>query len=1013
VRFQAFLNGTDVSRRFGAARGGQRVAVFGRAHGLQAGVNNLALTARSRAGRTVWVFRRFVLAQRAPTALPGALFAGESSSAPLKVTLGTLAFSRPTLQATLNGRRIDGAFGSSSPRQTAMLGANDGVRFGLNALRLAVYDENGAYDVQTRRFYVPRSRPLAGAGPDRTLTVSQTVRLDGSSSRAARGGKLSFRWQIVSQPGSAQATLRGATSVRPSLRTNRIGIYLVRLTVLEQPRGRGLRVAQKQDLVSIDALPSPFPTAAVSFTSLDGRGRMLIDGAPVPSTGGSNVISLVVIRRSDRAIVSSSNAFNPSKAGIDRLRDAVDKVVDGDGEKDLVAITGTAGVSPGAVDEFASILGRIGARIAPDDRDGIAAGKRFSVLGIPFSPAGSAFISVDRAQGDPCDSYSPEGELSGYLQLQYSTVPATYGLVFGRYPHFDTSVVGSPAKGNTISVGGVRYTATLSQGTAGFHIVALDRRTLEPLQVITGQPLDPCADLNFAVPVNTGNLATDAMWQSYLGGLLKDVVEKQGLILIQSIGTPKPTTAAWTQIAEQIGLLGGSPAVFNAIGRTASDPSRGVYALVASDGMDAPAAEASQPLTGRPGHLGGMLELSNRAIYQPLLADSVTGTFNERLIDIAYQQPQAFQPAFTTPGERNADRWLSSKLHLTPGDVRADFVLDFSSADWPQAATELNDAAYPGPLPEHPFSAGDLAKVKTALKDDLSAFNRVRTYMTQVARPLEDSKLATYVSLRAIGQQIQDTIKPPQESDATARALGLVSSIVGVGKSLPEVGPLVSVFSSVFSLASALATPAGAQIGGDISAQVSDLGPRLVDRFDAASRGLTGLTLLIVGDGGKLSSMAARLNDPDWKLSIDAPSQAADAIRKGAARWFYSSLMPAAYQLWQLRGVTSANDYQCKSAGQQKVFASEPPNGQDLQTVGFTASAATPDQVVVALGRDINFHAAQPFARTPPASLTDPLFQPADQPIRYPNGLAMYKPQFLSSINFPIHIAPSHRSDCS
>ncbi|MGZ6670068.1 MAG: hypothetical protein ACXVH3_36020, partial [Solirubrobacteraceae bacterium] len=92
--------------------------------------------------------------------------------------------------------------------------------------------------------------------------------------------------------------------------------------------------------------------------------------------------------------------------------------------------------------------------------------------------------------------------------------------------------------------------------------------------------------------------------------------------------------------------------------------------------------------------------------------------------------------------------------------------------------------------------------------------------------------------------------------------------------------------------------------------------------------------------------------------------------------------MPAAYQLWQLRGVTSANDYQCKSAGQQKVLASEPPNGQDLQTIGFTGSAATPDQVVVALGRDINFHAAQPFARTPPASLTDPLFQPADQPIR-------------------------------
>jgi hypothetical protein len=196
---------------------------------------------------------------------------------------------------------------------------------------------------------------------------------------------------------------------------------------------------------------------------------------------------------------------------------------------------------------------------------------------------------------------------------------------------------------------------------------------------------------------------------------------------------------------------------------------------------------ASQPLTGRPGRLSGTLELSNRAIYQPFLADSVTGAFNERLIDIAYQRPQPFQPAFTTPGERDADRWLSTKLHLTAGDVRADFVLDFSSADWPQAATELNDASYPGTLPDNPFSAGEFA----------------------------------------------------------------------------------------------------------------------------------------IGQG------------------------------------------------------------------------------------------ATPDQVVMALGRDINFHAAQPFARTPPATLMDPLFQPADQPIRYPDGLAMYKPEFLSAANFAIHTAPPHRSDCS
>ena len=73
--------------------------------------------------------------------------------------------------------------------------------------------------------------------------------------------------------------------------------------------------------------------------------------------------------------------------------------------------------------------------------------------------------------------------------------------MFGEYPHFDTRLPSSPANGNTMNVNGVTYTDTLPAGsTGGFHVVALNRRTLKPLLVTSDIK---CYDLNLALPTNT------------------------------------------------------------------------------------------------------------------------------------------------------------------------------------------------------------------------------------------------------------------------------------------------------------------------------------------------------------------------------------------------------------------------------------------------------------------------------------------------------------------------------
>ena len=57
--------------------------------------------------------------------------------------------------------------------------------------------------------------------------------------------------------------------------------------------------------------------------------------------------------------------------------------------------------------------------------------------------------------------------------------------------------------------------------------------------------------------------------------------------------------------------------------------------------------------------------------------------------------------------------------------------------------------------------------------------------------------------------------------------------------------------------------------------------------------------------------------------------------------------MPAAYQLWQLRGVTNATDYTCKSAGQQHVFQSEPAAALPKAMYLASSVSAMPERATV------------------------------------------------------------------
>lgn len=77
------------------------------------------------------------------------------------------------------------------------------------------------------------SPPIANAGPDQNIDQWTVAQLDGSVSSDPDGDLLSYSWYIVSSPGGSYTALAGANTVSPSFSADRVGTYVLSLTVYD------------------------------------------------------------------------------------------------------------------------------------------------------------------------------------------------------------------------------------------------------------------------------------------------------------------------------------------------------------------------------------------------------------------------------------------------------------------------------------------------------------------------------------------------------------------------------------------------------------------------------------------------------------------------------------------------------------------------------------------------------------------------------------------------------------
>ncbi|MDQ3720213.1 MAG: hypothetical protein M3350_05440, partial [Actinomycetota bacterium] len=497
VRTRVLLGRRDVTRRF-RSRGRRLVGRLGRREGARLGRNHLSVVSRRRGkaaqrqGRSFFVLRR--VKGLARVRVRGRNPARLQIDIVSRGSRARLARRPRAVRVRLNGRSLSKELiAPSGTRRTLTLSASHGLRHGLNRLRVVVAERRaGRYASFTRRFRVPRNRPLAAPGLDRGARPKYRLRLGGRH-RAARGGRLRYRWTLVRRPRRSRARIRGRTAANPLLVPDRPGRYLARVRVSERKPGRAsaARVGATVDHVAVTVGPStglvPFSAnaAAVEPRGIQFGGAFFYHH---PGPGASLQWLMVDRAGLTRSKTGSSWCCGSGDNSLASLSDDLDNA----GLEELVVITlppNRQSLDVSQYDEFNAALGKIGVNpLSADDLN--KSDQQLVIVGIPSTPLGTG--SVIRSRCSSISSCTGPGGTSGKdLRAQGWLMPdgdlstnertskkQRFRLQPLRLP-FNTSAK-STASSNTMAFAGQTVVSpSLPPGAeAGTHAVEVDPRDL-------------------------------------------------------------------------------------------------------------------------------------------------------------------------------------------------------------------------------------------------------------------------------------------------------------------------------------------------------------------------------------------------------------------------------------------------------------------------------------------------------------------------------------------------------
>jgi hypothetical protein len=1005
TRLRVRLGRRDVTARFRPSGGSRRVARLRRSDGLRYGHNHLVVLAERRGRPAAEDAHSFVLARRDAKLARLRVRPGPVTSLNVRVPraprlaskhfgqagevdrrLGAIRRSR-TVRLWLNGRQVTRAVDRSRlTRWTASLSATQGLRHGVNRLRMLVTEpDRGRYAVLRRRFVVRRDRHLPAAGWGVATRVGAPVRLDGRRSRAARGVRLDHSWRILVRPRGSRAKLRGASSARPRLRPDRPGRYVVGLTV----RARDKRAMASQaaaigaDSVPVTAAPS---APLVPFKGFVKRGGYPGDPRPGiqvgdtfyphPNEGGFQWLTL------DRATLTpidpvtrqpSMTAGNnwldarQSTAG-HALTDLTNALTKG-GKDELVILAFPMGnqlarpVDAAKAKAFNDALKLMGA--GPVDAASLKSGnQQLVIMGVPYGGDGSGWYSQIFGTANEQDVFSgwlmPEAAVS-------KSQPAPYRFQPERVP-FDTSSSATPttATTNTVTVRDQRLDAALSDRVIG---------PLHPSGGFQVVKIDPTNFTAVDSAVFTTNYTGDES-QNGMGGLsalaamaayLSDNPARHH-VAVQSIGQIKPTsvphsvyeqdrgTQAWNKVSAVLATYGANPHRFN----TAD----GAYAFLGGPSLEkGEVVESSSAVAVDPtarkqtGTLSGRASVDADAVFAPAVADP-TDSLKFEMYDIAFSEPTPWpnklggMDRITPPGNdaeaagyRAALAFISTSPTMQEfngwgPDLRTAYVGNLKLS-YSTAMNQLSNLTYPGDdrtctqgagpdvAPNPGFSRNQFCNLYDELLQEFGWLSKTQTLFDNWQQALYRVGGAEHVDLQAIGKRIETDVKPTKLAEIlTDVGEFLLLAMEDVALFAPELGPLgvIEAVAAVYQITMALSTDADTSIpmGDRIKTKVDDMSLEVANRLSAAAKALDSLEQVIVSDYGRLQALGSLAGTPRWTVD---PNVMAGQLRDSAKAYFYSELMPIPWGVHALKGTqfhNSDDPQTCRVTGYRYTFYNAP-----------------------------------------------------------------------------------------
>ncbi|MFZ0385388.1 MAG: hypothetical protein WAL22_06990 [Solirubrobacteraceae bacterium] len=759
-------------------------------------------------------------------------------------------------------------------------------------------------------------------------------------------------------------------------------------------------------------------------TAAGDRGQITLDGKEIPATVEEcppeqcySRASYAVFNRQTLELVAAGNFQNyenPPK----KLLDVAMRYNASPTYLMVVNLEGVPGTATDPRPDERKLLETLGvARMSDADLTRTFDRNVVSIVGVPGSPAGSAFISNDFSHIDPRSL----ANMSGYLRLNPLSTNGNFEFVPADQTEFDTDT--SPGASQiTMKVGDQTYAHDVpGDGSSGFFLVRLNSRTLAregDFFYVTNKP-------NGAeVPDESKRMAADIASASSPDHERGDV-----LVMLQAFGHPKGASVGWLQAAAAIARLGGNAQVFAQLNQGSSDePHQGRYAFVARVAMDTPVAESSQSLTGRAGDgiLHGLLARGRDYQYEPLMADPA-GTVNFELLKIVNRPSPADGgfPSFT-PGEAAAASFLGRDPDIIgvcdPSaptcDVRKAYYQNYAGTNWANILTRLGEPAKAECALPHPgFTATECDNARTELAREIGRRNTVEEYFGPKglqAPFLGGAQVGALVDIAKLADEIKNAVKPPESNTTATNALTIISYVVKAGALIPGGSSAAGTLSAAFALAAYLTKPNGSPdlIGPQIATAAANLGSDLYERYQAASAYFTTESKIIMSDWSKMSEVASLVNSPKWKL--DDVARTTETVRLATKQAIYQALIPVAYPvLYDLTGVGTAKNWYCDGGiTYDKHLFQKTGTGAEL-TYTMTDPRYYGQRHVIAVGaRHTVDRLHDAYVPAPPESLTGPLFRSPDSP--QGDGLGFYKIEFYSPQNFemfPTLLLP--RTACS